>query len=364
MDRTKQIELQQEFSEEAWGYLCDKNVGCLNIAQRFGKTFVAGNLIKKNCVGEKVLIAFPDNQIISSWELAFKELNINTEHIVLTNFSSLKKYTNEDWFLTIFDEIHDLAGEKELEEAIKVFDNSGYVLGMTGTLSEESKTRIWDLFGMKVFLTYSAEQAISDGIISDYQITIHKAYLDNSIQTKNKQGKLVTEKKKYDNYSFIIEKMKREKRNFMFLALQRNSLAQKSIGKRKKCLELLKQMKDKRVIIFTGFSEQADNLGIPSFHSKSKDDNMSRFNNLEFNHLALANMGRIGKSYNKLDSIILLSWTGNEEDVFQRVSRAMLLDYKSKIADIHLICIQENSEIKKLEKALSLLDQNKIKWNN
>jgi superfamily II DNA or RNA helicase len=362
MDRTKQIELQQEFANKTWDYLCDKNVGCLNIAQRFGKTFLAGNLIKKNCIGEKVLIAYPDNQIVSSWELAFKELNIDTGNIVLTNFSSLKKHVDENWFLTIYDEIHDLAGEKELQEAIKVYDNSIYVLGMTGTLSKESETRIWDLFGMKIFLTYSAEQAIQDGIISDYQITIHKAYLDDVVKTKNKQGKLLTEKKKFDNYTFIIEKMKKEKKNFMFLALQRNSLAQKSIGKRKKCLELLKQLKDKRVLVFTGYSEQADSLGIPSFHSKSKDDNMLSFNNLEFNHLALANMGRIGKSYLNLDSIILLSWTGNEEDVFQRVSRAMLLDYKSKIADIHLICIREKSETKKLEKALSLLDQNKIKY--
>lgn len=364
MDRTKQIELQQRFSKEIWEYLCDKNLGCIDVAQRVGKTFIAGNMIKTNCEGEKILIAYPDNQIVSSWELAFKELDINTENIVLTNFSSLKKYVDNQWFIFFIDEVHDAGSEKELENIGKIIDNSIYSLGMSGTLSQETKNRLWELFGMKVFLTYSAEQAISDGIISDYSITIHKAYLDDVIKTKNKQGKLLTEKKKYDNYSFVIEKMKREKKNFMFLALQRNSLAQKSIGKRKKCLELLKQMKDKRVIIFTGFSEQADNLGIPSFHSKSKEDNMLRFNNLEFNHLALANMGRIGKSYQNLDSIILLSWTGNEEDVFQRVSRAMLLDYKTKIADIHLICIQENSEIKKLEKALSLLDQNKIKWNN
>lgn len=363
MDRTKQIELQNKFSKEVWNHLCAKNIGCIDIAQRVGKTFISGKVIKSNCVGKKVLITFPDNQIISSWELAFTELNIDTSNITLTNFSSLKKYIDQEWFLFIIDEVHDANSEKELENISKIINNSIYVLGMSGTLSQETKTRLWDLFGMKVFLTYSAEQAITDGIISDYSITIHKAYLDDVVKTKNKQGKLLTEKKKYENYTFVIEKMKKEGKNFMFLALQRNSLAQKSIGKRKKCLELLKQMKDKRVIIFTGFSEQADSLGIPSFHSKSKEDNMLKFNNLEFNHLALANMGRIGKSYQNLDSIILLSWTGNEEDVFQRVSRAMLLDYKSKIADIHLICIQEKSEIKKLEKALSLLEPNKIKWN-
>jgi superfamily II DNA or RNA helicase len=362
MDRTKQIELQNKFSKEIWTYLSNKYRGCVDIAQRVGKTFIAGNIIK-TIPEQKILIAFPDNQIISSWELAFRELKINTENLILTNFSSLKKYLDIKWFLFIIDEIHDAGSEKELENVGTIINNSQYSLGMSGTLSEDTKTRIWDLFGMKVFLTYSAEQAIQDGIISDYQITIHKAYLDDVVKTKNKQGKLLTEKKKFDNYTFIIEKMKREKKNFMFLALQRNSLAQKSIGKRKKCLELLKQLKDKRVLVFTGYSEQADSLGIPSFHSKSKDDNMLSFNNLEFNHLALANMGRIGKSYLNLDSIILLSWTGNEEDVFQRVSRAMLLDYKSKIADIHLICIQEKSETKKLEKALSLLDQNKIKWN-
>lgn len=360
--REKQNEIQNKFVKKGWEYLEKYNIGCFDIAQRVGKSFIGAKMIKQYCNGEKILIAYPDNQIVSSWELAFKEINVDITNIVFTNYSSLKKYVDEEWFLTIFDEIHDLSSVKEIENATKITDNSKYILGMTGTLSDESENRIWNAFGMKVILRYSAEQAIKDGIISDYNITIHKCELDDKIKTINKQGKFLTEKQKFNNYSFVINKFKQEKKNYMFLALQRNSLSQKSLGKRNKCMQILKQMKDKRVIIFCGYSEQADSLGIPSFHSKSNENNMLKFNNLEFNHLALANMGRIGKSYNNLDSVILLSWTGNAEDVFQRVSRAMLLDYNEKKADIHLLCINEASELKKLKESLSLLNKNKIKY--
>ena len=39
-----------------------------------------------------------------------------------------------------------------------------------------------------------------------------------------------------------------------------------------------------------------------------------------------------------------------------------VLDYHNKIADLHIICLNEDNEIKKLKKTLVFYNENKIKW--
>ena len=101
MDKREQI--QNEFVEKGWEYLEKYNVGCFNIAQRVGKSFIGAKMIKEKCIGKEVLVAYPDNQIVSSWDFAFKELKVDVSNIVLTNFSSLKKHVDKEWFLFIVD---------------------------------------------------------------------------------------------------------------------------------------------------------------------------------------------------------------------------------------------------------------------
>ena len=149
----------------------------------------------------------------------------------------------------------------------------------------------------------------------------------------------------------------------MFLSLARNRLSQNSISKRKKILSLLYELKNKRVIIFTGFTKQAESLGIPYYHSKCRSaKSLSDFNNKKFNHLALAVAGKVGANYTDLDSVILSNFTGNDATNRQLLDRAAKLDYHNKVADLHIICLNEPNEVKKLQNTLKMLDQNKIKW--
>lgn len=355
MDKRELI--QKELTQKGVDFFKSNNKGVYDVTTRLGKTFVVTPLLKG-----KVLICYPDNRIKDSWIGTFETLKFDYSFIDFCHFVSLDKFNTNKYDYLIIDEGHTVNSDTQKENIEIAIRNSKNCLMLTGTFTDECKEYFKDL-GFKLIAEYTAEQGIEDGLISDYQLTIHYADLDDKIKTLNKQKKLVTEKKRFENYTFVIDKMKREGKDFGFLAIQRNRISQTSLGKRNKCLELLKQLKDKRVIVFTGFTEQADNLNIASYHSKNeKLNNLEKFNNLEFNHLALGNMGKIGANFNSLDSVILLSWSGNEADIYQRISRAMILDYGDKIADIHIICLQEKSEVKKLNKALELIDKTKIKW--
>lgn len=357
----KQDQLQDEFIEKSCEFFKTRNRGYLNLAMRFGKCRTTIEVMKKLLYkNEWVLVAYPDNKLKQTWmdEMdlwGFSNLGINVEFV---NFSSLKKHMSEKYDFFVIDEFHS-ASENETEIAHIVMNNSRYVLGLSGTVSEDTKCN-WEL---KEIANYSTLQGIEDGILADYQITVHMVNLDNVTKTLDKKGKLKTEKQRYDAYSWVIENLKRQGGSFMHLALSRNRLSLSSIGKMNHVKRLLKRLSDKRVLVFTGLSNVADNLGIPSYHSKSKDDSAYvTFQDKKHNHLALAAMGKVGVTYKDLDSVILLNFTYNAEETSQILNRAIKLDYKNKVADLHIICLNEPPEIKKIKESLSMLDQNKIKF--
>lgn len=354
---TKQDELQKEFVKKGIDFFKSYDRGYFNLAMRFGKCKTTIDLLIKMDV-DSVLIAYPDNKLRDTWMDECKLWRYDNPNITYVNFSSLKKYTEEEFDFFVIDEFHSCS-ENEREYAHTIMSNCTYTLGLSGTVSTETDG-YWD---MEQIAAYTTEQGIEDGILADYQISVHLVDLDDSIKVKDKQGKLKTEKQKYAGYTWVIEKMKRESRNFMHLALARNRLSQSSIGKLNYVKALLHNLQDKRVLVFTGLADVADNLGVPSYHSKSKDESAyTGFQGGKHNHLALAAMGKVGVTYKDLDSVILLNFTYNAEESSQILNRAIKLDYKGKIADLHILCLNEKPELKKIKESLSMLDQSKIKY--
>ncbi len=355
---TKQDELQKQMVDKTIKFYKTNDEGYLDLAMRFGKCRTTIEVLKKLCKDGEVLIAYPDNKLRDTWidecEL-WKYDNPNVTHV---NFSSLKKHLDTGYNFFIIDEFHS-ASENERESCFEIMKNSVRTLALSGTVSEDTKMD----WGIKEIAKYTTLQGISDGILADYQITVHLVALDDIQKTKDKKGKLRTEKQRYDAYTWVIEKMKDENRNFMHLALARNRLSLSSLGKTNYLKGLLKKLSDKRVVVFTGLSKVADEIGIPSYHSKSpNDDAFTGFQRGEHNHLALAAMGKVGVTYKELDSVILLNFTYNGEETSQILNRAIKLDYKSKVADLHIICLSEKAELKKIKESLSMLDATKIKY--
>ena len=356
----KQDELQQEFIEKGEKFFRLHDRGYYNLAMRFGKCRTSIELMKKLLYkNDWVLIAYPDNKLKQTWMDEMEKWGWDDNiHVEYVNFSSLKKHLDAKYNFFIIDEFH-AASENEQDYAHVIMDNSNYILGLSGTVSEETAFK-WDL---EQIASYTTNDGIEDGILADYQITVHYVPLDTLIKIKNKKGQYKTEKQMYDGYTWVIENLKRQGASFMHLALSRNRLSLSSRGKMNYARKLLKKLSDKRVLIFTGLAKVADELGIPSYHSKSKDDSAyTGFQRGEHNHLALAAMGKVGVTYKDLDSVILLNFTYNAEETSQILNRAIKLDYHSKVADLHIVCLNEDAEKKKLKESLSMLDQTKINY--
>lgn len=356
---TKQNELQKEFVDKGVKFFKLHDRGYYNLAMRFGKCKTTIDLLSEmyeyDCT---ILIAYPDNKLRETWHDECRIWAYDNPNITYVNFSSLKKYTDLSFDFFVIDEFHS-ASENEIDLAHTIMDNCDYTLGLSGTVSNETSSK-WDL---EEIASYTTDQGIQDGILADYKITVHMVELDNTVKTPDKKGVLKTEKTKYNAYNWVIEKMKSEGKNFMFLALARNRLSLTSLGKMNHVKKLLTNLSDKRVLVFTGQTESADKLGIPSYHSKSKDESAYLgFQNKQHNHLALAAMGKVGVTYKDLDSVILLNFTYNAEESSQILNRAIKLDYQGKVADLHIICLNEPAEIKKIKESLSMLDQTKINY--
>lgn len=354
--------VQEGFIEKALDFYRNKNKGYLDLAMRMGKTRIAIEIIKR-LVEEKepILISYRDNKLMLSWKKEIEKWELKHNNISFCNFRSFGKFLDKKFSFFIVDEFH-AASENERLNAYQISDNSKYTLLLSGTVSYNTKIE-WA--GFDEIAKYTTEDGIKDNVLADYRITVHVVDLDDTIPIKDKKGKSYTEKERYKRLSYVIDSKKMQGENTMYLSLARNRLSLSSIGKMNYLKKLLTSMRDKRVIVFTGLSKVADSIGIPSFHSENKkNSNFEKFINGEINHLALAAMGKVGVTYPMLDSVILLNFTYNPEETAQILNRAIKLDYFNKIADLHIICLNESPELKKLRKTLEMMNLKKVKYEN
>lgn len=335
----------------------------LNLCPRFGKIYTTINILEKFNPDITILIAYPDVKIKNSWEEDFKTREYNNPNITYTTHLSLHKYTTELYDVVIIDEIH-LLSDAQLEAAHDLLLINMNVLGLTGTLSSWTEKSLLDRLDLPVIATYPIEQAIEEGVIVDYQITVVKVPLDNTWK-KNYKGKLRTEKQQFDAYGYVINNMMKQGRNTMFLRLARMRIIQNSLAKQVKTKSLLNKHNDERVLVFCGLTSIADDLGIPSHHSKSSDkDVFNDFAEGKGNHLAVVKIGNTGVTYKPLNKVIINYFDSNAENLAQKIMRCTAFEYDNanKKAEIYIITTIEEVEQKWLKKALNLFEQSKIKY--
>lgn len=343
--------------------------GILQVAQRVGKIKISLDIIVELVETvdlpktPRILVAYPDNRIRDSWQADLEKWGHNWDGwMIFVNYASLHKYDEQAFDMIIYDEIH-ATSEAQRETMRLQISTTDIVLGLSGTISQDTQIELADL-GLSVLYKYTVEEAIEDEIIAPYKIYIHMVELDRVHKEPNKKGKLVSEKQRYDNYTYVIEQMKMEGKDFKFLALHRNRVLQSSLAKRNKTIQLLKKHHDKKTLVFTGLKKISEGLGIPYFHSTS--DNTAVFD--DFKHgtissLAVVNIGRAGVTFEELDCIIINSFTGNEETTEQIIARALNRDKEGKMAEIHIVTSSEEAELKKLNKTISSFKKENIVWN-
>ena len=349
---------QQEFADI---FLEHGEFGILNLCPRFGKIYTTINILEKMDDNINILIAYPDLKIKAAWEADFETRGYNNPNITYTTHLSIKKHTETHFDLVVLDEIH-LLSEAQIEAVKELMCVS--VLGLTGTLSSHTERTLNEELKLCVLAEYTIDQAIQEGVIVDYQITVVHVPLDNTVKVDYK-GKMKTEKQQFDAYGWVINKMMATGKDTMFLRLARMRIIQNSLAKLNKTKELLKKHADERVLVFCGVTKIADKLGIPSYHSKSDDkDVFTDFAEGEGNHLAVVKIGNTGVTYKPLNRVIINYFDSNGENLAQKINRCMAMEYNNpdKKAQIYIVCSTEEVEIKWLKKALEFFDDDKIKY--
>lgn len=360
---------QKEFAD-VW--LKEKH-GILNLCPRFGKIRTSINILNKlpkktlsythATVSPSVLIAYPDNKIKESWKADFEELGYDDSNVTYTTHLSLKKLVDHEYDIIIIDEIH-LLSEAQIEVCKDLFSNNACILGLTGTLSSWTERTLEEELDLHVIAHYPIEKAIEEGVIVDYEIHVVRVPLDNTTMQDYK-GKQKTEKKQYDGLSWVINKLQNSGSDTMFMRLARMRLIQSSLAKVNATKALLKKHKDERVLVFCGVTKIADNLGIPSYHSKSSEKQMfAEFAEGKGNHLAVVKIGNTGVTYKPLDKVIINYFDSNAENLAQKINRCMAMEYNTpdKKAHIYIVSSNEPVELKWLNKALEFFDKTKIKY--
>jgi len=359
MINPKQSAIQEEIIDKTLKFYQTNDKGYLDLTMRSGKTKITLEFIKRSMESSMILLCYPDNKLKITWKEEMEKWHFKGHIIDFVNFSSLHNYINNYYNLIICDEFHALS-EGESESLSKIIKNADKTIFLSGTISKETKQK-WPRF--KEIAKYTTIQAIEDKVVADYSITVHLVDLDTTILTPNKKGKMKSENQRYEDYSYVMKQFKENGKDFMHLALARNRISISSIAKKNYLLKLLDKYKDKRCIVFCGLSEVADNLGIPSHHSKSpNDNNLQAFQRKEFNHLALVEQGGIGVTYKDLDCVILLNFVGNSASTSQKLNRGIMLDYMEKCSNFDIICLRKAAEQAKLKESLSMLDAKRIKY--
>lgn len=350
---------QQEFAN-IW--INSGKHGILNLCPRFGKIYTTINIIEK-LKPKSILIAYPDNKIKDSWKTDFEKRGFDDSGVTYTTHLSLKKYTENLYDLVVIDEIH-LLSEAQIEAAAELLEININVLGLTGTMTSWTERTLAEELDLSVVATYSIEKAIEEGVIVDYEITVVRVPLDNK-RKNNYKGKLRTEKAQFDAYGWVINSLEAQGKSTMFLRLARMRIIQNSVAKMEKTRELLKKHKDERVLVFCGVTKIADQLGIPSYHSKKEEKKIfDDFVSGKGNHLAVVKIGNTGVTYKPLNRVIINYFDSNAENLAQKINRCMAMEYNNpeKKAQIYIVCSNEDVEAKWLKKALEFFEKSKIKF--
>jgi superfamily II DNA or RNA helicase len=349
---------QQEFAD-VW--LKDK-WGILNLCPRFGKIRTTINILKK-IKPKTILIAYPDVKIKESWQDEFRACNYVDGFITYTTHLSLHKYQDDVFDLVVIDEIH-LLSEAQIEAVKVLLEYNPQVLGLTGTMTTYTQRTLLDELDLPVVAEYPIEQAVREGVIVDYEISVIRVPLDDQ-KINDYKGKKRTEKKQFDSYGWVIDSLERQGKATMFLRLARMRIIQNSLAKLEATRKLLAKHKDERVLVFCGITKIADSLGIPSYHSKSDEKQVFEdFAEGKGNHLAVVKIGNTGVTYKPLNRVIINYFDSNAENLAQKINRCMAMEYNTpdKKAHIYIISSNEDVELKWLRKALEFFDKDKIKY--
>lgn len=358
---------KNEIQQKALDSLIKFKNGTVSLSVGVGKTLVGLKHMDLHYTDSSFfLVVAPQKVIIQSWKDEAKKFNLDylLDRITFTTYLSLNKQ-NLYYDAVYFDEAHRLS--ENHEEWLNSY--KGLKIGLTGTPPTFLHSKRGRLFytHIPVRYEYITDDAVSDHVLNNYEIIVHKLELNNAKTFKTgKHPKtwLTSEQLSYDYWTNRVEKAKGNKEK-QISGIMRMKQLMSFPSKEKYAKSLLNKMTEK-TILFANTQEQADNFEIASYHSNNlnSEKNLQDFKSDKITKLACVLQLNEGVNIPNLRSGIMLHcYSGSSNKGKQRFGRLLRLNPKDKCT-LHILVYQNTIDEIWTKQVLSYFNQDKIKWIN
>lgn len=359
---SKRDEIQQEALDMA---IANKRCG-LGISMGVGKTLIGLRYIdyyqQANMKKLRVLIVAPKVSIFDSWNSDASKFGISLDNAEYTTYLSLHKKNPGHYDIVILDECHSLLSS----HTAFLGQFAGRILGLTGTPPrhhQSEKGKMVHQFCPMLY-SYITDDAVSDDILNDYRIIVHKMPLSNinSLPVNVKGMQFYTsERKSYDYWTKRIVAAQSKKQE-QIASVMRMRVLMDFRTKETYVKKLLADIEDK-CIIFCNTQDQADRISKRSYHSNNPDseDNLQSFKDGKISELSCVLQLNEGINIPELRAGIIMHAYGNERKSSQRIGRLLRLN-PTETAYVHILCYSDTVDERWVAEALRDLDPRKIKY--
>jgi superfamily II DNA or RNA helicase len=353
---------REEIQEKALQILLPHTRAGIGLSMGVGKTLVGlkhANHYYTDYL--KILVVAPKKSIFQSWldEAEKHSLQHLIPHIDFTTYLSLDKHAH-DYDIIYLDECHSLLYSHD--EWLGKFQ--GFIVGLTGTpprFAGSEKGQMVEKY-CPILYKYIADEAISDGILNDYRITIHMLSLNTMKDIRvEKNGKLwwTSEKASYDYWTSRLDNARSAKEEQIMRVMRMKALM--GFKSKEKYAKNLFGTIQEKVILFANTQEQAELLCSKSYHSNNPDseENLEKFKTGTIMKLSCVLQLNEGVNIPELRAGIIMHAYGNERKSSQRIGRLLRLN-PDETAVIHILCYEDTVDEKWVSEALKNFDPDKI----
>lgn len=332
----------------------------LQLATSVGKTKCALDFINSKKELGKILVVVPRLVLIEGWKNEFKKWNYEPllTNTIFVTYKSLHKHENNIYTYVIYDECHHLS-DNCLVSAKCICVHSKYNILLSATIKHLHLNKLQTCFNNLYTYKVSLKDAISDTILPDPQIYLIPLELDNTYETfqiiKNSKGKQEITIYYKDRWKYINNPLYKNTKIIMYCTAKQYYIENKGLIEwyktkiynsvfknkfQKACLErlkwlseqkeglvleILRHLKNKRVLTFCSSIEQTEILGEHCINSRNKNalEILNKFQNKEINHITACGMLNEGANLNDCQIGVFASLHSSEIIITQRNGRLL-----------------------------------------
>lgn len=357
----------------------------LELPTGFGKTKIGLSL----CSG-KTLILVPQVNLIKTWQDEIIKWGYELEYYDIICYQSLDKIEGE-YNSIILDESHSIT-QARLDKILTIIENKYlYVICLSGSVNDEKRDLLKSIgINKSNTIKVNTEDAVDEGIIAEFNITVIQCVLDDVISYDYDFGtKKVSKINKTTDKSLYIWLTKQyeywkirmfncDKKDLPFIQSRYNYFMQKRTAfiynnstKTEYADKIISKLilENQRHIVFGGSIEQIENMRFScdstTYHSKltkkQREKTLDDFNNKVFNDLYSVRAINMGVNLVDVDSAVIIQIDSQEHNIIQRLGRILRLGGK-QIKELYVMIIRDTQDEKWCDKALSNYNKERIKY--